>query len=101
MDKDIDVQFLCKDCSRYNLCEYYHKRKKNSSICKYFHLDEQIMFDKMQNLCDEIALNGNEIGKRISEDGCIASFIYLLDGYYYIMNKRMNEWQSLIQVHDL
>ena len=59
------------------------------------------MFDQMQILCDEIALNGKEIGKRISEDGHIASFIYLVEGYYYILNKRMNEWQSLIQVHDL
>lgn len=41
MDKDIDVQFLCEDCARYDLCEYYHKRKKNSCICKYFHIDEQ------------------------------------------------------------
>ena len=41
MDKDIDVQFLCKDCARYNLCEYYHKRKKDSYICKYFHYEKQ------------------------------------------------------------
>lgn len=41
MDKDIDVQFLCKDCARYDLCEYYHRRKKNSYICKYFHTNEQ------------------------------------------------------------
>ena len=40
MDKDIDTQFLCKDCERYNLCEYYHRRKKDSYICKYFHLSE-------------------------------------------------------------
>ena len=40
MTKDIDAQFLCKDCARYNLCEYYHKRKKDSYICKYFHLSE-------------------------------------------------------------
>lgn len=40
MDKDIDVQFLCKDCARYNICEYYHRRKKASYICKYFHLSE-------------------------------------------------------------
>lgn len=40
MNKDMDAQFLCKDCARYNLCEYYHKRKKDSYICKYFHLSE-------------------------------------------------------------
>ena len=40
MTKDIDAQFLCKDCARYNLCEYYHKRKEDSYICKYFHLSE-------------------------------------------------------------
>ena len=27
-EKDIDAQFLCKDCERYNLCKYYHNRKK-------------------------------------------------------------------------
>lgn len=37
-NKDIDAQFLCKDCTRYNLCEYYHRRRKDSYICKYFHL---------------------------------------------------------------
>lgn len=36
--KDIDAQFLCKDCERYNLCNYYYKRKSESYICKYFHL---------------------------------------------------------------
>ena len=40
MNKDISAQFLCKDCAQYNLCEYYHGRKKDSYICKYFHLPE-------------------------------------------------------------
>ena len=40
MNKDIDAQFLCKDCSRYHLCEYYHRRKEDSYICKHFHLSE-------------------------------------------------------------
>lgn len=38
--KDLDTQFLCKDCSRYNLCKYYDRRKRDSYICKYFHLIE-------------------------------------------------------------
>ena len=37
MKKDIDYQFLCKDCERYGLCKYYHNRKEDSYICKYFH----------------------------------------------------------------
>ena len=40
MDKDMDAQFLCKDCARFNLCEYYNRRKGDSYICKYFHLSE-------------------------------------------------------------
>ena len=40
MKENMDVQFLCNDCTRYNLCEYYHRRKKDSYICKYFHLSE-------------------------------------------------------------
>lgn len=42
MKKDIDAQFLCKDCERYNLCKYYDKRKKDSYICKYFHLPDKL-----------------------------------------------------------
>ena len=37
MTNDIDAQFLCKDCERYNLCLYYHGRKETSYICKFFH----------------------------------------------------------------
>lgn len=50
MNKDISAQFLCKDCANYNLCEYYHKRKKDSYICKYFHLSETPleMLDKIR-----------------------------------------------------
>ena len=36
MKNDIDAQFLCKDCSRYSQCQYYHNRKEDSYICKYF-----------------------------------------------------------------
>jgi hypothetical protein len=38
MKNDMDAQFLCKDCERYNLCQYYDRRKEDSYICKYFHL---------------------------------------------------------------
>ena len=40
MKNDMDAQFLCKDCSRFNLCKYYDRRKEDSYICKYFHLAE-------------------------------------------------------------
>ena len=51
MDKDIDVQFLCKDCARYNLCEYYHRRKKDSYICKYFHYETVTEFADRRREC--------------------------------------------------
>lgn len=38
MKKDKGTQFLCKDCEYYRSCEYYHCRKEDSYICKYFHL---------------------------------------------------------------
>ena len=41
MKKDIDAQFLCKDCARFNQCRYYDRRKEDSYICKYFHLTER------------------------------------------------------------
>ena len=37
MKNDLDTQFLCKDCERYLLCQYYDNRKEESYICKYFH----------------------------------------------------------------
>lgn len=40
MNNDKDAQFLCKDCARFNLCQYYDRRKEDSYICKYFHLVE-------------------------------------------------------------
>lgn len=48
MKKD-NVQFLCKDCERYNACEYYHGRKEDSYICKYFHLPEDQKTDHAHN----------------------------------------------------
>lgn len=40
MNNDMDAQFLCKDCARFNQCQYYDRRKEYSYICKYFHLTE-------------------------------------------------------------
>ena len=40
MNNDKDAQFLCKDCARFNQCQYYDRRKEDSYICKYFHLTE-------------------------------------------------------------
>lgn len=42
MKKDKGTQFLCKDCEKYSLCEYYHCRKEDSYICKYFHLPNKL-----------------------------------------------------------
>ena len=55
MEKDMDAQFLCKDCARFNQCEYYSRRKEDSYICKYFHLVET---DMMPNgMTNEDVLN--------------------------------------------
>ena len=35
---DPDTEFLCKDCTQFNACKYYDRRKPCSYICKYFHL---------------------------------------------------------------
>lgn len=40
MNNDMDAQFLCKDCARFNQCQYYDRRKGDSYICKYFHLTD-------------------------------------------------------------
>lgn len=36
-----DIVYRCKDCSKYNLCNYYHRRKETSQICHYFELPER------------------------------------------------------------
>lgn len=36
--KNLDQQFVCKDCTRFDKCKYYHNRQEGSQICKYFHL---------------------------------------------------------------
>ena len=61
MIKDIDAQFLCKDCERYNLCEYYHNRKEESYICKYFHLDLSNTLDKIRTEIEQLPTNYIEI----------------------------------------
>ena len=42
LTNDMDTQFLCKDCERYNLCKYYHGRKETSYICKFFHIGKKM-----------------------------------------------------------
>ena len=36
-----DIVYRCKDCSKYNLCQYYYRRKEKSQICQYFELPER------------------------------------------------------------
>ena len=36
-----DIVYRCKDCIKYNLCSYYHRRKETSQICHYFELPER------------------------------------------------------------
>ncbi len=62
MDKDIDVQFLCKDCARYNLCDYYHRRKKDSYICKYFH------YETVTEFADRCRECGAKYGKLLKQE---------------------------------
>lgn len=38
-----DIVYRCKDCSKYNLCSYYYRRKETSQICHYFELPERKM----------------------------------------------------------
>ena len=61
MKKDIDCQFLCKDCERYGLCNYYHGRKEKSYICKYFHLSNKLAtLDKIRTEIENKALNSTK-----------------------------------------
>lgn len=36
-----DIVYRCKDCSKYNLCQYYYRRKETSQICHYFESQER------------------------------------------------------------
>lgn len=36
-----DIVYRCKDCDKYNLCDYYHGRKETSQICHYFELPKR------------------------------------------------------------
>lgn len=63
MEKNKNIQFLCKDCARYNLCEYYHNRKEDSYICNYFHLSEsegndyKKLWDRLYNWLNDMRLS--------------------------------------------
>ena len=54
MDKDMDAQFLCKNCERFNLCQYYDRRKEDSYICKYFHLTNKMEEGQLKQIRDFI-----------------------------------------------
>lgn len=49
MKNNKNIQFLCKDCTNYNRCQYYYGRMGSSYICKYFNASK--VFDK---IIDEI-----------------------------------------------
>ena len=73
----VDEQLKCKDCDWYRSCEYYHKRKETSQICKMFNNTWNFIAE-LEKIKDrlEIAMWYNHrdkeyclelIGKRISE----------------------------------
>lgn len=41
---EADYTYHCDDCEKYNLCEYYHNRRKTSQICPKFLLDTSKMW---------------------------------------------------------
>ena len=96
MKNDIDIQFLCKDCERLNLCKYYSNRKKDSYICKYFHyvLESHIenilvafwynrSIRNMKALCEEIRNRIEKKDCKHTDDGDVLySVIILMFGEY-------------------
>ena len=36
MTENKDYSYHCADCDNYGLCNYYHRRKSTSKICKEF-----------------------------------------------------------------
>lgn len=57
-----DIVYRCKDCIKYNLCNYYYRRKETSQICHYFELTER----KTGKWIDE---NGKQV--YVDEDGFV------------------------------
>lgn len=83
MKKDIDAQFLCKDCARYDLCKYYHNRKEDSYICKYFHINEpELDIYIKDNATGKIRLYGTDCHDSIiiSDDGRTMAYSNLQNG---------------------
>lgn len=80
--KNNSVQFLCKDCERFNSCNYYHNRMENSYICKYFHLPkEQKKPDNSEELKTAIKLLKNVRRELIDYNGvnnAIAQALYIV-----------------------
>ena len=68
MNKDISAQFLCQDCTQYNLCEYYHKRKKDSYICKYFHYEKQEQSGDLISREETLTAFADYVGSGMSMD---------------------------------
>jgi hypothetical protein len=66
--KDMDAQFLCNDCARYNLCEYYHRRKKDSYICKYFHYEKQEQSGDLISREETLTAFADYVGSGMSMD---------------------------------
>lgn len=76
MKKDICAQFLCKDCEDFGRCQYYHSRKEDSYICKYFHLP-----DKLDKIRERIELE--KLGYPPSAGYCkaIIKCLQIIDKY--------------------
>ena len=97
MNKDINVQFVCRNCEKYNACEYYHGRKKDSYICKNFHLPKALEQEPewipvSERLPDDrkkclVTFKGGYVGIM-----CYASNLYGVDEYDFCDEKGMAGW---------
>lgn len=90
MEKNKNVQFLCKDCAKYNLCEYYHNRKEDSFICNYFHLPSVTTKSKITM---QAALNNLYIVKAVFKN--IKADPELIDSLNIAINS-LEAWDDIL-----
>ena len=48
-----DHRYHCSDCDNYGLCEYYHRRKSTSLICKEF-VNDYKLIEKLKDIRQKI-----------------------------------------------